>query len=637
MCGIAGILRRSGDRPEVHEVQAMTDCIVHRGPDDHGIHIDANCGLGFRRLSILDLAHGHQPMFTEDGRYSIIFNGEIYNHLDVRAELDAVDSRPWRTTSDTETILRAWEHWQTDALPKLAGMFGMAIWDSVEQRLFLARDRAGKKPLYIYSDSNVLLFGSEIKSLLSHPSVPREMDEDRIAEWVTYRFLPGKETLFKHIQPLPMGTWISATSPSDRTEPNQYWTYPKASSAQIKNESEAIELFEEELTKAVATRMIADVPVGAFLSGGLDSSMICALIKKTNPSRLKTFSIGFDTGFSEATIAKQVSDHLSTEHFEFIASSDDMISVVSNVLWARETPISEPSDLAIYKLSEMARKEVTVVLSGEGSDEILGGYPKYQGETLGERMQFAHGLVAGVAKAVSPKSERKITLATVLSEPDRFERYARWFGAFSSAERKPLFVEPTPYATHYSKHVANGFQGGSTADLMMYLDFHEWLPANLLLRGDRMTMAHSLELRCPFMDHRVVEHAIGSMPASFRLKGKGGKYPLRALANRYLPPEIRERQKWGFKLPVGEWFRGPWYKTFQAVVLGSDSPAKGWFQIEHVERLWEEHTKQGYDHSKKLWCLFQLVLWHRMFIAGELEPGQPLPEQQLIRKQSPSV
>jgi asparagine synthase (glutamine-hydrolysing) len=314
-----------------------------------------------------------------------------------------------------------------------------------------------------------------------------------------------------------------------------------------------------------------------------------------------------------------------------------MISVVSNVLWSRETPISEPSDLAIYKLSEMARKEVTVVLSGEGSDEILGGYPKYQGEALGERVGFARGILNGVAKAVSPKDERKITLASVLTEADKYERYARWFGAFASAERQPLFGRSTPHATDYSKQIAKDFQGGSTADLMMYLDFHEWLPANLLLRGDRMTMAHSLELRCPFMDHRVVEHAINRLPASFRLKGKGGKYPLRALADRYLPPEIRERQKWGFKLPVGAWFRGPWHNTFREVVLGNDSPARHWFKIEHVERLWAEHTEKGFDHSKKLWCLFQMVLWHRMFIEKTLQPGDLLPEQQLIRKQSPGV
>ncbi|MEO7453362.1 MAG: asparagine synthase (glutamine-hydrolyzing) [Fimbriimonadales bacterium] len=637
MCGIAGMMTKVGVTPSERELTAMTDCILHRGPDDSGNHIDANCALGFRRLSILDLAHGHQPMFTEDNRYAIIFNGEIYNHLDVRKELDAIDSRPWRTTSDTETILRAWEHWQTDALPKLAGMFGMAIWDSLERRLFLARDRAGKKPLFYFAGHNVFLFGSEIKAILTHQDAPREMDEGRIAEWVTYRFLPGKETLFKGIVPLPMGSWISLTSPSDISDPVPYWSYPKPADGTITDEAEAIQAFEEELTKAVATRMIADVPVGAFLSGGLDSSMICALIKKTSPASLKTFSIGFDTGFSEATIAREVSNHLGTDHYEFIASSDDMISVVSDVMWARETPISEPSDLAIFKLSEMARKEVTVVLSGEGSDEILGGYPKYKGEALGERIGFARGILNGVAKAISPKDERKITLASVLAEPDKFERYARWFGAFASSEREPLFDNPPPNVTDYSKRLAKDFQGGSTADLMMYLDFHEWLPANLLLRGDRMTMAHSLELRCPFMDHRVVEHAVSQLPASFRLKGKGGKYPLRALADRYLPAEIRERQKWGFKLPVGSWFRGPWKETFRAVVLAADSPARRWFRIEHVERLWAEHTQHGFDHSKKLWCLFQVVLWHRMFIEQTLQPGEPLPEQQLSRKQSPSV
>lgn len=629
---------RKGFTPDETRIQAMMDGIVHRGPDDHGIHIDANCGLGFRRLSIIDLTHGHQPMFSEDRRYVIIFNGEIYNHLDIRKEMDAIDSRPWRTTSDTETILRAWEHWSTDALPKLAGMFAIALWDSVEKRLFLARDRAGKKPVYFYAGPNVFLFGSEIKSLLSHPDMPREMDETRVEEWVTYRFLPGQETLFKGVLPLPMGTWISVQSPSDFSEPKSFWSYPRSCSNSRVDESEAIDAFEDELTRAVATRMIADVPVGAFLSGGIDSSMICALIKKTNPAPLKTFSIGFDTGFSEATVAKQVSRHLETDHYEFIASSEDMISVASNVLWSRETPVSEPSDLAIYKLSEMARKEVTVVLSGEGSDEILGGYPKYQGESLAEKLQFANAILAGAARAISPKDERKKTLATVVAEPDRFERYARWFGAFASREREHLFGRSTPHATDHCKRLEKSFQGGSTADLMMFLDFHEWLPANLLLRGDRMTMAHSLELRCPFMDHRVVEHAVGKLPVGLRLKGKSGKHPLRVLADRYLPPEIRERQKWGFKLPVGTWLRGPWFDTFRSVVLAEDSSCRRWFKIDHVERLWSQHNECGYDHSKKLWCLFQLELWHRMFIAREIAPGDPLPEQrQPSRKQSPSV
>ena len=277
-------------------------------------------------------------------------------------------------------------------------MFGMAVWDSHEQTLFIARDRAGKKPVYFYRGQNSFLFASEIKSLLSHPETPRDMDEALIPEWVTFRFLPGKETLFKDIHPLPMGTWISIDSKYRMSEPKPFWSHPPPCEKSARSDDELLSTFEQELTKSVATRMVADVPVGAFLSGGLDSSMICALIRKTHSGRLKTFSVGFDTGFSEASIARTVSQHLDTDHHEFIAGSADMLSVVSKVLWSRETPISEPSDLAIYKLSEMARREVTVVLSGEGSDEILGGYPKYQAEQKLDRVPFSNAVLAAAAR-----------------------------------------------------------------------------------------------------------------------------------------------------------------------------------------------------------------------------------------------
>jgi asparagine synthase (glutamine-hydrolysing) len=303
-----------------------------------------------------------------------------------------------------------------------------------------------------------------------------------------------------------------------------------------------------------------------------------------------------------------------------------MLSVVSNVLWSRETPISEPSDLAIYKLAEMARREVTVVLSGEGSDEILGGYPKYKAERKLAAIPFSQSVLSAAARVAPKKSERLSTLATVLAQQDPFERYARWFGAFGSTERASLLGKNVR-TTCSSRDLAEDFAKSEPADLMMYLDFYEWLPANLLLRGDRMTMAHSLELRCPFLDHRLVEHVISKMPADFRLRGTGGKYPLRALANRYLPEDIGRRQKWGFKLPVGTWLRGPWRHSFETVVLDPRSGSSRWYQPSAVRRLWEQHLTGAADHSKKLWCLFQVELWYRMFIKRELNPGDLLPEQ----------
>ncbi len=619
MCGIAGFLLRDGDQPDPELLTRMTDTIAHRGPDDSGAFIDGPVALGFRRLSILDLACGHQPMSTPDGRYTIIFNGEIYNHLDVRRELGG----NYNTTSDTETILHAWQQWGPDCTKRLAGMFALALWDAREQRLFLARDRCGKKPLYFYRWVGGFAFASEIKALLTHPAVPRDIDTSQIATWVTHRYLPGDETLFKDIECVPTGTWIGVRPDGSMTEPESFWSYPEPCRLAHLTEVEMCAAFQEELTRAVATRMVADVPVGAFLSGGLDSSMICALIRKVTTGRLKTFSVGFDTGFSETPMARLVSDHLGTEHFEIVATSDDMLSVVGKVLMARETPISEPSDLAIYKLAELARREVTVVLSGEGSDEILGGYPKYRAENLLQKFGPIGAAASPLATLFRPGSERRNTMLAALAESDKFERFARWFGAFSSRERKELYGDKKPKGspTAYGRQRSKGFRSDKAADLMMYLDFREWLPANLLLRGDRMTMAHSLELRCPFLDHRVIEYAVGHMPADFRLRGPNGKYPLMQIAGEYLPEEILARKKWGFKLPVGEWFRGPWKNSLEAVLLTGDSGCREWFDAAHLKQLIEEHQSRARDHSKKLWCLFQLELWRRMFITGELNPG----------------
>ncbi|HWL80064.1 MAG TPA: asparagine synthase (glutamine-hydrolyzing) [Roseomonas sp.] len=680
MCGIAGILRLDGAAPSQEELLAMAAAMAHRGPDDEGLYRSGGLGFVFRRLAILDLsASGHQPMVTADGRHAIIFNGEIYNHRELRARLEGEGAAPaggWRSGSDTETLLHACVAWgATRACRAANGMFAFAWWDADARRLILARDRFGKKPLFLTWDGpNGLAFASELRALrAAWPLAERrpEMDQRRLAAFLCYRFVPGQETLLAGVEPLAPGCIleVNADELADAAQaptPRPYYDYdfsrgtavhavtaqqdeaPDAGSVPpdlLSDEAEAASLLHELLEDAVRLRLLSDVPFGAFLSGGLDSSLIVALMARLHPAPVKTYSIGFDTGFSETGPAERVARHLGTDHHALTVGAADLVRAMPAALWSRETPISEPSDVPIYLLARLAREKVTVVLSGEGADEAFAGYPKYAAQAAAHSapgravlsLPGARNALGTVARALPASLRRAQTMLEAFALQERFERHAAWFGAFSADERREilspaLFAESEAQAHAAAECVMRGRGADSLAfpspvEEALYLDTRLWLPANLLLRGDRMTMAHSLELRCPFLDWRVVEFAARRLPRWMKVRGRHGKRILKRVAEQHagLPTEIVHRPKWGFKVPVSAWFRGGALgASLRDALLSHQARARGWYQEAAIRRLIEDHAAGRADNGRKLWILYQLELWHRMFVDGTLSPADDL-------------
>jgi asparagine synthase (glutamine-hydrolysing) len=633
MCGIAGVLHANGAPVAPELVQRMTESIRHRGPDDDGLFLDRGIGLGFRRLSIIDLGGGHQPMTSLCGRYTIIFNGEIYNYRELRQELQSRHSVSFRTSSDTEVILAAYAAWGPEALKRLNGMFAVALWDAREQCLLLARDRLGKKPLFFARVPRGLVFASEVKALLRHPEVSSAVEAARIPTLLAYRYVPGFETLFREVECLPPASFITVSESGRVSSPQSYWDYEFLDAPGTNGDQPSPRTLTEDLaallTDAVRLRMIADVPVGAFLSGGIDSSLVVALMSRLHPRPLKTFAIGFDTGVSEADHARMVAKRFGTDHHEIIVGSRDLMAHIPRVLYARETPITEPSDIPIYMLSGLARTRVTVVLSGEGSDEIFAGYPKYafQRRFAGPLSVLPPALLEGVAHALPFRLRRAQLALRTAAQRDRLERHASWFGAFGPAERNALLAAPLRHAgaVHgYSEQAVLGKAFPSAVEEMLYLDTRHWLPANLLLRGDRMTMAHSLELRCPYLDYRLVEFAANRIPRAQKIRGLTGKAILREVARPILPAETLDRRKWGFKVPIDEWFRGPLLGVLREVLLSPRAIGRGYFEAGKVRQLIDAHASGRTNLEKQLWILLQLELWHLMFVDRTMSAADEL-------------
>ncbi len=638
MCGIVGVLSAGAGHRDPSLITRMTDQLIHRGPDDSGFFSSGPAALGFRRLSIIDLPAGHQPMVSQDGRFAMVFNGEIYNFQEIRSELQQDHQRHFLTRSDTEVALQAFELWGAESFARFNGMFAIAIWDNHRHRLTLARDRAGKKPLYTYSTASAFLFASEIKALCAHPLFMAQPDLSRIASSMAYRYVPGHETLFKNVNALPAGHWVSLDVDSGyQIDPQPFWTNPACTTngsrpRQISPATAAANL-REKLTASIRRRMVADVPVGAFLSGGLDSSLIVALMAGEGAQQINTFSIGFDTGFSEHTYARSVADHFKTTHHETIVNAADLLKEIPQVLWHRESPISEASDIPLYMLSREARRHVTVVLSGEGSDELFGGYPKYLAEHYLSRVPawLLRCLIPVVSKLMKTghgaSSPATLAIAS-MNEKDPFDSMARWFGAFGPQEQRKLFQPPLashlPGIHTFARHLHGQCPGTSRLTMMQLQDFAHWLPANLLLRGDRVTMAHSLELRCPFLDPDLIDFAFVNLPDHMKIRNGQGKWLVRKMARDLLPREIIARRKWGFKVPTAEWFRGPLQPVLKEILLSPRATGRGYFHTHEVQRLMTEHIRHGANHSKQLWYLLQMELWHLMFIDGQLNPSDSL-------------
>ncbi len=602
----------------------MAAAIVHRGPDDEGFFSAATrdgshlVGLAHRRLSIIDVAAGHQPLGNEDDTIQIVFNGEVYNFAELRDELLALGHR-FRTHSDTETIVHAYEQWGLECVSRLRGMFAFALWDGQRDRLVLARDRFGKKPLFIAQRGETLLFGSEIKAVLASGLMPVEVDSSAIRDYFAFRYVPAPSTLFRGIEKLMPGTcavWERGTLRRHR-----YYLPPDGQALQAgPDNGDVVGGFLERLEQAVQIRMVSDVPFGAFLSGGIDSSAIVALMSRHSALPIRTFSVGFsEARYSELGYARVIAEHFHTEHTELTVSQADLMEHLPALVRFRDAPVAEPSDIPIYLLARQAGRQVKMVLTGEGSDEILGGYPKHAAEGFGHAYRqlpaaLRQQVIERVIRMLPFRFRRIKTAVATLGLDDHRARMIRWFGAASPEELDALLVIPAAApANDADSAIPFAIQAGnSPLRSILYFDQTSWLPDNLLERGDRMTMAASIEARMPFMDHELAAY-VSALPDAWRVRGRVGKHLLRQAMKRVLPRQILERPKVGFRVPVSEWFRGPMKGYLHAHLLDADSRTRDYYRPAALKRVLAEHDRGAQNHEKLLWTMLTLEIWHRIY------------------------
>jgi asparagine synthase (glutamine-hydrolysing) len=611
---------------------AMRDVITHRGPDDAGLFVDEHAALGHRRLSIVDLAAGHQPLANERNDVWIVFNGEIYNHARVRPQLESAGHH-YRTRSDTETIVHAYEQWGDACVERLRGMFAFAIWDAPRRRLLLARDRMGVKPLYWARAGNRLLFGSEIKAILASGLVRAEANDAALPELLGTRYLSGTETLFKGIHRLLPGHTLVFDDRGVTIQ--QYWDVPVGRpnrDVAALTETQAVERFRELLEEAVQIRLMADVPFGMFLSGGLDSSAIAALMARMIDRPLQTFSVAFkDRAFSELDYARQVSTAIKADAHEIVIDDTDFFTALPRLVWHEDEPIAHPSSVPLYFVSELASRHVKVVLTGEGSDELLAGYGKYPRALANWR--------AGAAYAAVPDAFRGwVTERVVPRLPGRLARYAR--RSFLSMPRTPeamffdnfaaiglsrqasllapgLASQATPDRAYGPSRAYFDRPNGqsTTLDRLLYADLKTYL-VELLMKQDQMSMAASIESRVPFLDHHLVEFA-AALPARLKLRGFTTKWILREAVRGVVPPGILTRKKMGFPVPFGMWMRDRWQGVARDVLLDRRTRERGLIDATAVERLIDGHAARTQEGGDAIWSLLNLELWYRTFIDGQ--------------------
>jgi asparagine synthase (glutamine-hydrolysing) len=620
MCGIAGWIAKPEGALTEGALVAMLQAIAHRGPDDQGT-AGFRCAaghqvfLGHRRLAIIDPEGARQPMCDRDSGLALTFNGEIYNFRELRDELSGLGYRFTRD-SDTEVLLRAYQHWEDKVVDHLRGMFAFAIWDARNERLFLARDRFGEKPLFLYEHGGGLYFASEIKALLRVPGIKFDVNVGAVWDYLAYRYVPGPKTLFTGIRKLMPGT--VALWEHGRLTERRYWSAPDRDPSAVRPpQRDAVETFLQRLDHAVKLQMVSDVPFGAFLSGGLDSSTIVALMSRHN-SRIRTFSVGFaEDGYSELAYAAEVAAHFGTRHHEIVIAHRDIIEHLPRLVAFRDAPVSEPSDIPIYLLACEAARSVKMVLTGEGSDEILGGYPKHIVERFAPGYQLLpqglrHRLIAPLARALPYDFRRVKTAVTNLNIEDWRERYVHWFGALSHTERDRLSVlrlNGTPVA---AVPPFDADPASSALRRILYFDQTSWLPDNLLERGDRMTMAASIESRVPFLDHELAAF-VSTLPDDHRIRGLRTKWILREAGKQLIPERILRRPKVGFRVPVNQWFRGEMRDYLLDHLQGGASVTRAYYDGRVLDHMLAEHLNGRQNHEKLLWALLNLEIWQRQY------------------------
>ena len=610
-----------GTRPApVDVLDRMLQAIYHRGPDEEGRLSDGRLALGMRRLSIIDLVAGTQPVFNESGRYAVVFNGEIYNYRELREELQG-RGHQLKTQGDTETIVHLFEEMQEDCLRQLRGMFGFAIWDSHLRELFLARDRMGIKPLYYTLADGQLIFASEIKAILQHPSVVREVDKVAMSQYLSLKYVPAPRTMFKDIYSLPPGHWMKINA-SGEIQIQRYWDISFAKPVQLMDEQESTDRLLALLRESVGIHLRSDVPFGAFLSGGLDSSTIVALMAEQLSTPVKTFSVGFDgPGLQdELPYAQQVANLFGCQHHTLKISAGDFLNHAERVLFHLDQPIADQATIATYLVAKLARQHVKMVLTGEGGDELFAGYARYAGERYWQVAQWLPQPLGRMVRqfvAPLPGLRRAKIAINALMIHDEATRFANWFPMFNDEAKRHLMVEAESNLSEgvsdlFRQHLQN-CNAKSRLERMLYLDCKLWLADYLLLRGDKLTMANSLEARVPLLDHRVVEFA-ASLPESMKLRGSQRKYLLRKAACRLLPADIIHRKKQGFPIPIDRWLRREAEPLLRDLLNEQTLKQRGYFEPKFVDQMIKQHVAGLANHSTELWGLISLEMWMQKFI-----------------------
>ena len=628
MCGITGIFDTQGKRSIDRDLLSrMNNSQHHRGPDQEGLHLEAGVGLGHRRLSIIDLSSGKQPLYNEDETVTVVYNGEIYNFQDLAQELQSV-GHTFRTRCDTEVIVHAWEQWGPACVERFRGMFAFAIWDRNKNTLFMARDRLGIKPLYysLTSDGH-LVFASELKALMLHPGLDTSIDSHAVEDYFAYGYVPEPKSIFKNTFKLSPGHTLTVERGKPFPQQREYWDAPFQLAAAM-DEQEASEELIRHLREAVDIRLVAEVPLGAFLSGGVDSSAVVAMMAGLNESAVNTCSISFgDPAFNEAAYAQQVAEQYETDHrVEQVDPNDfDLVAKLGELY---DEPYADSSAMPTYRLCELARKNVTVALSGDGGDENFAGYRRYRWHTYEERVRSTMPLclrrpVFGIMGKLYPKADwaPKIFRAKTTFEAmarDTSQGYLHSVSILSDAQRSLLFSDKFKNelqgynAVEVMRHHAERAPTDHPLSLVQYLDMKTYLPGDILTKVDRASMAHSLEVRVPLLDHKFVEW-ISSLPPGQKLKGTEGKYLFKKSLQPYLSDDILYRKKMGFAVPLASWFRGPLRERVQSAILGDSLAATGIFERKFLQQIVEHHQSGRRDYSAPIWTLLMFESFlHRL-------------------------
>jgi len=630
MCGIAGFVAQGSSGNSAAVVRKMMDSIGHRGPDDRDLYSDPFATLGHLRLSIVDLSTGHQPMFNEDGNLAVVYNGEIYNHADLRPRLEQA-GHVYKSHSDTEAILHAYEEFGADCVTYFRGMFAFAIWDRAKRQLFCARDRLGIKPLYYYFDGQLFAFASEIKALLAHPAISARFESGLLPEYLSFGYVSGERTMFSGIRKVMPGHHLTIGADGSAPVIRQYWRIPTEKPASDRTDAEWIRGCRELLEESVRLRLMADVPLGMFLSGGIDSSAIAAMMQRMVSEPVKTFSVGYaEAEFSELGYAREVAARIGTDHREIKIGFEDFFGALPELVWHEDEPISWPSSVSLYYVSELASEHVKVVLTGEGSDELFAGYGRYRHQlrSAGHMKFYGHGPEGlrrwvrdriSTTKLLGADLRRKLKHTVLGRTGDLQSLYLEnFYGAFSAAEVRKLSGNPDS-AEAYRPFIGlfESVPQLPYLERLLYADQQTYLE-ELLMKQDRMSMAASIESRVPFLDHKLVEFA-SRVPVGLKLRGGTGKYILKEAVGDLLPADIIHRTKMGFPTPLKRWLREPQAAPIYDFLLEKDGLLSDVMAQEPLRDLLDRHRRGSEDATDRVWNLLNLQLWGDIFFTGKRE------------------